>query len=182
MNKAINAIKKLTQPVAQRAALAVARCVLRLVNDALPLQTAQIDVLSGETRDKVERVQEYGFTSVPLPGCRGIAVFIGGDRASGAIVATDDSNYRPKGLNAGEVEIYTNNGDFVHLKQSRETEMNSLTLVINAPNGVTVNAAGGVTVNAPSVAVPSGDVIASGISLAHHTHAGCQGGSTGMPQ
>lgn len=46
---------------------------------------------------------------------------------------------------------------------------------------ITITAAGGVTVNAPTVTVPEGDVIASGISLVHHKHPGCQGGSTGEP-
>ncbi len=162
----IKAVKKLTKPVADRAALAIARAILRVIDDSLPIQAVQIDLLSGETRDKVERLQEYGFTSVPLPGCRGIALFVGGDRSHGAVVATEDNRYRKKDLEGGEVAIYTDEGDYVYFKRGRIIE---------------IKAANGVVVNAPTVTVPSGDVIASGISLVNHVHPGCQGGSTGAP-
>lgn len=52
---------------------------------------------------------------------------------------------------------------------------------INQDKSITITAAAGITVNAPTVTVPDGDVIASGISLVHHKHPGCQGGSTGEP-
>ncbi|MDO4560822.1 MAG: phage baseplate assembly protein V [bacterium] len=166
MNKAMDVVRKLTQPIAQKAALAVARCVIRLVNDAVPLQAVQVDVLAGETRANVERVQEYGFTSVPLPGCRALAVFVGGDRSSGVVVASDDIRFRLKNLNPGEVALYTNEGDKLHFKNGRLIE---------------ITAAGGVTVNSPAVTVPEGDVIAGGISLRHHTHDCGHCGSTQGP-
>lgn len=46
---------------------------------------------------------------------------------------------------------------------------------------VAITASSGVTINAPYVTVPSGDVIASGISLVHHRHPGDSGGTTGEP-
>jgi len=54
-------------------------------------------------------------------------------------------------------------------------------VIIEAPN-VTVNATNGVTINSPTVTC-SGDVIASGVSLVHHTHGGVTTGSgnTGQP-
>lgn len=159
-------IKKMTQPLADRAALSIARAILRVVDDSLPIQAVQADLLSGETRDRVERMQEYGFTSVPLPGCRGIALFVGGDRSHGAVIATEDNRYRKKGLDAGEVAIYTDEGDSIYLKRGRIIQ---------------ITAANGVVVNAPTVTVASGDVIASGISLVNHVHPGCQGGTTGAP-
>ncbi|NCB53135.1 MAG: phage baseplate assembly protein V [Clostridia bacterium] len=166
MDSVFRTIKKITKPVADRAALSIARAILKVVNDSLPIQAVQIDLLAGETRDKVERLQEYGFTSVPLSGCRGIALFIGGDRSHGAVIATDDNRYRKKGLASGEVAIYTDEGDSIHLKRGRIIE---------------ITAVNGVVVNAPTVTVPSGDVIASGISLVNHVHPGCQGGTTGTP-
>ena len=159
-------IKKMTQPLADRAALSIARAILRVVDDSLPIQAVQADLLSGETRDRVERMQEYGFTSVPLPGCRGIALFVEGDRSHGAVIATEDNRYRKKGLDAGEVAIYTDEGDSIYLKRGRIIQ---------------ITAANGVVVNAPTVTVASGDVIASGISLVNHVHPGCQGGTTGAP-
>lgn len=52
---------------------------------------------------------------------------------------------------------------------------------IKQDKSIVITAANGVTVNAPTVTVPQGDVIASGISLVHHKHPGCQGGTTGEP-
>lgn len=182
MNGTLTAIKKLTRPVAQRAALAAGRCILKLIDDALPLQTLQIDALAGEVRSGVERVQEYGFTSVPLSGCRGVAIFVGGDRSSGIVIATDDVTYRKKDLQPGEVAVYNNEGDFILLKKGGGIEISTPTEVtISAPEGIAVNSANGVTVSAPLIIVPNGDVIASGVSLRQHTHTGCQGGSTGAP-
>ncbi|WP_392439110.1 phage baseplate assembly protein V [Cloacibacillus evryensis] len=165
-NRYIDAIKEVTKPARDRIALAVGRVVLRLIDDTLPLQAIQIEALCGEVRDSVERLQNYGFTSVPLSGCRAVAVFPGGDRSSGIVVATDDIRYRKKGLRPGEVAVYNNEGDFILLKNG---------------GGIEITTKHGVVVRSPLVTVPDGDVIASGISLKKHTHTGCQGGSTGLP-
>ncbi|MEG1800084.1 MAG: phage baseplate assembly protein V [Synergistaceae bacterium] len=179
--KAFRAIQKLTHPVAQRAALAAARCLLKIINDALPLQTLQVEALAEEVRSGVERMQEYGFTSVPLSGCRGVAIFVGGDRSNGIVIATDDVEYRKKGMLPGEVAVYNNEGDYILLKNGGGIEITTLhAITLNAPDGITVNSSNGISVSAPTVTV-SGDVIASGVSLKNHTHTGCQGGSTGSP-
>lgn len=50
-------------------------------------------------------------------------------------------------------------------------------ITINSDSIVTINAPSGAIVNAPTVTVPSGDVIASGISLLNHDHTGVTPGS-----
>ena len=52
---------------------------------------------------------------------------------------------------------------------------------VKQDQSIVITASSGVTVNAPTVTVPSGDVIASGISLVHHTHTGDSGGTTSPP-
>lgn len=47
-------------------------------------------------------------------------------------------------------------------------------------NSINIRASGGVNVFSPAVTV-TGDVIAGGISLMHHTHPGDSGGTTGQP-
>ncbi|MBU1229561.1 MAG: phage baseplate assembly protein V [Proteobacteria bacterium] len=84
-----------------------ARCVLRLVNDGLKMQAVQVGLLDGETGDNMERFQNYGHTSVPLPGAEGVALFLGADRAHGVIIAMDDRRYRLGGLAGGEVALYS---------------------------------------------------------------------------
>lgn len=84
-----------------------ARCVLRLVDDGLKMQAVQVGLLDDETADNLERFQNYGHTSVPLPGAEGVALFLGADRAHGVIIAMDDRRYRLKGLEGGEVALYS---------------------------------------------------------------------------
>lgn len=84
-----------------------ARCVLRLASDGLRMQTCQVGLLDEETADDVERFQNYGVTSVPLPGAEGVCLFLGGSRAHGVIIAMDDRRYRLKGLQGGEVALYS---------------------------------------------------------------------------
>lgn len=84
-----------------------ARCVLRLASDGLKMQAVQVGLLADETADDVERFQNYGFTSVPLPGAEGVCLFLGGDRAHGVVIAMDDRRYRLQGLQGGEVALYS---------------------------------------------------------------------------
>lgn len=48
-------------------------------------------------------------------------------------------------------------------------------------NAIEIVAPSGITIDTPQIQV-TGDVIAGGISLIHHVHGGCQGGTTGQPQ
>lgn len=100
-------IERILAPLKRRVMLMVGRCVLLAANDAPGRQEAQVRLLEDELRDGVERFQDYGFTSVPLPGAEGVAVFVGGNRDHGLIVAMDDRRYRIKGLEGGEVALYT---------------------------------------------------------------------------
>jgi len=124
-----NMIVKALEPIKRRVLLTVGRAILTLVDDSLKLQGNQISLLAGELRD-VERFQEYGFTSVPLPGTEAIAVFVGGNRENGAVIATGDRNTRLKGLNPGEVAIYDYLGNFIKLSSSGEINVSSLTKVV----------------------------------------------------
>ena len=48
----------------------VSRAVIKMVDDSLKMQGVQISLLAGEVAEKVERFQEYGFTSHPHPARR----------------------------------------------------------------------------------------------------------------
>lgn len=98
---------RLIAPLSRRVRLMVGRAVLTAVNDAGGLQTVQVKLLADEVRDGVERMQQYGFTSVPLPGAEGVMVSVGGSRDHGIVIAMDDRRYRIKGLQPGEVAVYT---------------------------------------------------------------------------
>lgn len=140
-------INRLLDPLRKRLANLVARAIVRLVADDKNLQELQLEVLKGELRDRCERFQEYGFTSVPLPGAEAVAVFVGGNRDHPIVLAVDDRRYRMKNLIGGEVAIYTDEGDYVHFKRGREIHVvagNKVTVdtkvaEVNAEDSATVN-------------------------------------------
>lgn len=120
-------VERMMDDLRNRVRLTVGRAILSLVSDSKAIQTAQARLLAGETQDDAERIQEYGFTSVPLPGAEGVMVFVGGQRDHGLIIATDDRRYRVKGLAGGEVALYTDEdldgGHRIHLKRGKVIEL-----------------------------------------------------------
>jgi phage baseplate assembly protein V len=112
--------------------------VLKLINDAAGIQEVQALLLAGEVMDGIERVQDYGFTSVPLPGAEALALSVCGHRSHTVIVRADDRRYRLRGLAGGEVAIYTDEGDRIHLKRGRVVEIVTETLRIDAGTKVEI--------------------------------------------
>lgn len=97
-----------------RVMMMIARGVLRGVTDSSSRQTLQVELLKGEVRDGIERMQNYGFTSHPTGGDVAV-MFLGGNREQGIVVAVDDRRYRLTTLQAGEVAIYDDLGNKVEL-------------------------------------------------------------------
>lgn len=140
----VTAIRKLTAPLQRRVRLMVSRGIVRLVNDAATMQELQLGLLADETRDSVERAQNYGFSSRPHAGAEAIVVCVGGSRDHSVCIAVDDRRYRVRGLQEGEVAIYTDEGDSIVLKRGREIHITSGALVhVAAP---TVSIVGNVEV------------------------------------
>lgn len=111
--------------LARRVRLGFSRGVVRIISDGGGLQLIQASLMANETRSNLERLQEYGFTSVPLPGAEAAVIFVGGNRDHGLVIAVDDRRYRLKPLEGGEVALYTDEGDYVKLGRGREIEVNT---------------------------------------------------------
>lgn len=124
-----------------RIMMLIGRCVLEAVNDGGGIQTIKASLLAGENRDGMEHFQNYGFTSVPFAGAEGVVVFPGGNREHGLVIAIDDRRFRLKGLKNGEVAMYTDQGDKIHIKRGGSIE---------------VIAASDVKITAPKVELGSG--------------------------
>tara|TARA_B100000686_G_scaffold76577_1_gene82482 strand:+ start:376 stop:909 length:534 start_codon:yes stop_codon:yes gene_type:complete len=110
-------IKKVAAPLKRRIMLLINRGVLKGLVDSAKRQYIQLSGFAGETKDNVERVQEYGFTSHPHTGAQVIFISLAGNRDHPVAIAADDPRYRYKGLAPGEVAIYTDEGDVIHLKR-----------------------------------------------------------------
>lgn len=157
----IDSLNRLLAPLKTRIANMVARSVVQLVDDSTRMQMLQIGALAGETREGVERFQNYGFTSVPLEGAEALVLFVGGRRDHGMAVAVDDRRHRMKGLEKGEVAIYSKFGSSIVLRKNGDIELTAATkFVFN--EGARGVAAEGDTVTITGTAGPY-PVIATGI-------------------
>lgn len=98
--------------------LMIGRAVVKLVNDAGGFQRVQLVGVGYETNE-IPRAQNYGMTSNPLPGAAAVFVCANGQRNKAVAIAVDDPRYRPQSLQPGEVEIYTDEGDYIKLARGR---------------------------------------------------------------
>lgn len=147
---------KALAPLARRIRLLAGRAVLTLIDDATKMQGVQVRLLDGEACDRVDRLQQYGFTSVPHPGAEGIYLALGGSRDHGVVIVADDRRYRLKNLAGGEVAMYSDEGDSIVFKRGRTIEVTTQTLELASP---TVNMTGSLNV--------AGNIIAQG-DIADH--------------
>lgn len=95
---------------------------------------AQIGVeLQGLAGERVsgELFQHYGFVSGPLPGAEYIVLPVGGKSAHAVVIASGDGRYRVE-VADGEVALYTDEGDRIHMKRGRLIEVITDTFVVKA--------------------------------------------------
>jgi phage baseplate assembly protein V len=107
----------------------VSRGVVTSVDDSKKLQEMQCSSFADETLEGVEHFQPYGFTSVPLPEAEAVLIFPQGNRDHAVSVVVDDRRYRLKGLQGGEVALYTDEGDKIHIKRGGTIEVSAATKV-----------------------------------------------------
>lgn len=99
-----------------------ARGVVKVTDDDHNMQEIESGLIKSESRKRIERAQNYGFTSTPLPpdkdgkkGAEALFVFMGGNRSLPMIVAIDDRRHRPYGLKGGENAQYDDQGQMTLL-------------------------------------------------------------------
>ena len=141
---------QLASDALNRARMAIGRGVLTSVSDASTLQTLQLELLADEVAEDIERMGQYGLTSVPFPGAEALMVAVGGLRSHGVVIAIEDRRYRMTGLAQGEVAIYDDQGQTVHLTRAG--------IVIQSTGKITISSSAEVDVTAPKVVVTSADV------------------------
>lgn len=145
--------------MARRIRMLVARGVVSLVNDGAKVQGVQLLVLGDPV--SAQRFQEYGFTSVPQQGAEAAVASMSGVASHLVILATDDGRYRPTNLQAGQVALYTDEGDQIVFERGRVIAITAgNALNVTAPQ-VTVTASTKVTLNTPEVDM-SGNLVVSG--------------------
>lgn len=88
---------------------------LTRIDDSGPVQLVQMQLSQSATRDATPRLCDYGFQSNPPEGSDAIAVFLGGERSNGVVIACGSQQYRVRNLAPGEVCISDNRGQSVYL-------------------------------------------------------------------
>lgn len=109
-------LRKISATLSRRIRLVAARGILSLVSDAAKMQGVQVKLLDGETREG-ERLQNYGFSSVPHGGAECVFLSLNGSRDQGVVIVADDRRYRFAGLKGGEVVVYDDQGQYTHFKR-----------------------------------------------------------------
>ena len=168
-----NIIKHMVGPLAKRVRMSIAKAVIDSVTDSADIQSLKVQILADEVIGSIERMQEYGFSSVPFNGTEAVAVFAGGNRANGVIIATDDRRHRPKG-SEGDTFIYNAAGAIIKLD--------------NATGDIELTAPSGFKINASDIFLGdelTGESAVKGESLKSwldtHTHVGSAPGSPTSP-
>ena len=91
------------------------------------------------------RLTEFGFSSALPVGADVVLAFLGGDRSSPVVIASNHQGYRRAGLNPGETVIYsqwgreillTEKGVFIDARGQNVEASNATTVTINASEGV----------------------------------------------
>jgi len=100
-----------------------------------------------ETINDREYFQHYGFTSRPKAGAEIIVIREGNHIIA---VASDDRRYRIA-LEEGEVAIYTDEGDKIHLKRGRKIEVAGGEEVTISTKAAVVTASTSCQVNSPLI-------------------------------
>ena len=139
----------------------LSRGVLTLVDASKKIQTLQIKLFGDELFDGIEHFEPYGFTSHPLENSEVLVASLSGNRNNSVALCVTNREVRLKNLQAGEVAVFTDEGDVIHFKRNNVIDINSASTVnVTAPN-VNINAATKITMNTPSCEI-TGDLSVGG--------------------
>lgn len=145
--------------------------LVRSINASGGIQLMQVK-MGSEVLDKVPYVESYGFTAVPQDDAECLVASLGGNRNRPVVLAVGDRRYRLKGLAKGEVAMYTDEGDCIHIKRGGVISVSASTRVeIDSPTSTfsgNVDITGNLAVAGESTAA---DHISDGVSGKSHTHA-----------
>lgn len=108
-------IQRMLAPLQRRVSCMIVRVRVARVNSAAKQQRLQVTMLDGDAKDDLEHFEQYGLTSSPPAGAEGVGLFFGGDQSHGATICVGDKRYRLTGLKGGEVALYDDLGQVVHL-------------------------------------------------------------------
>jgi len=159
------------EPLLARLRLIVGRCVITATKYKDGEMLSDIGLVADEKRRNVEIMQQYGFSSRPKGDIDGVAIFVGGSRENGVVIATRGDC--PE-LNPGEVKVHSPFGSSVFLKEDGTVEIESSgDVVVNTGKSI-----GKLVVNGgieATMDVKAYNNTTKPVSLAMHTHTSAAG-------
>lgn len=119
----LESIQQLLRPIRKRIQMIAGRCTIGTIDDSAPIQLVQAEILSDDVMDEIPRIQNYGFSGVPMPGAKAAYISPNGNVEEMIIVAVDNEELRPKGLTPGESIHYASPDNYVLCKADKSIEM-----------------------------------------------------------
>lgn len=168
------------EDLVQKLRLIVGRCIITASNyDANELKV-DVNLLAGEKRRALEFLQQYGFVSRPMGDVSGVALFVGGNRANGVVVACNgEEKAMQKKLEPGEVCVLSPYGQQIYLKKDGSVSIVSANGVVDVDGELHVTKGiksdGGVTAAGDVVAF---DMKPNMVNLSTHIHVTPAGNSS----
>lgn len=93
----------------------------------------QVRVLDDEVLENIDRVQPYGLSYKPKPGCQTYLVFPSGDRSHGFSLVQGDRRYTLE-LAGGEVALHDDQGQVVHMARDKIHVKSTKKIRLEAPD------------------------------------------------
>lgn len=159
-----DALNRYLAPLRRAISRLAVKGVIWAVNDDPAIQTVSITGMAGEGNVQVEHLQPYGLSAHPIPAGGGdrkgplaLVLSVAGAPDHRVAIIIDDERHRPTGLQQGEVILYDDQGQAVHLGRTtinitspHHAEINAPTTDVNTGTA-TVNASTKAVLNAPLV-------------------------------
>lgn len=155
---------KAIEALRQRIMLLVGSGRVSLSDDSKGTQEVQVSAQGTGVHDRVPRIAEYGFTSVPPVGSEVVMVKLAGDHSQAVVVATGHQASRPKAMPIGATAIYDTAEAMVLLGADG-------TLTMSTPDASIAISGDRIDINAP------GGLWINGHRYDTHQHTGVQTGS-----
>lgn len=122
-------INRLLLPIKNRIFSMICKALLIGIDDTTDIQVCKVSLLKDEEKGDVERIGQFGFTSIPPKGSEAVVIFANGDRSKGIMIAVDSSRHRLKLGESGASAIYNQSGECIKvLKGKIEIHANNVIL------------------------------------------------------
>jgi len=125
----IRSISAFTAPIARRIKMLVQRSVLTRVKYDSKVRLLQVKLPGGQELADIEHLEPFGFTSHAPAGAECLVLAFGGNGSHSVGLQVGDRRYRMV-IEEGDVAIYNQNADYLHLKNDGTATLKSSTKVI----------------------------------------------------